>query len=140
MIDGSVSVKLCGLTVMYFGKTELSVHAPAKVARLREAYVWYDYFCVPQIKARSVHQEVGAELQKAVDSIPAYIANSQHFFCLTPSVRHRELPLMCNAGSWATRGWCRVELAARVLSVVDAPVLNILSRTNVVEAMPFGWI
>ena len=44
------------------------------------------------------------ELMKAVNSIPAYIERSTHFFALCPTVQHAELSgVLCDFGSWQSR-------------------------------------
>ena len=111
---------------------------------LDDAYIWLDYFGVPQIgtaaaKRKSSRQgsdaryeAVGAalvDLPKAVNSIPAYIERATLFIALCPEVEHRDLPgVVCNLGSWLDRGWCRVVSAFespqhgwRALIRVDAP-------------------
>ena len=50
---------------------------------------------------------------KAVNSIPAYIERSTHFFAVCPTIRHQDLTkVTCDYGSWSGRGWCRLELLA----------------------------
>ena len=58
-----------------------------------------------------------SDLMKAVNSIPAYIERSTHFFAVCPTVRHHDLPnTTCDFGSWLGRGWCRLELFALLLA------------------------
>ena len=56
-------------------------------------------------------------LVKAVNSIPAYIERSTHFFVVCPEVEHLDLPgVVCNLSSWFDRGWCRVEMNSLLLA------------------------
>ena len=61
---------------------------------------------------------VAAEnLVKAINSIPAYIERSTHFFVVCPEVRHRDMPgVVCDLSSWFDRGWCRVEMNSLLLA------------------------
>ena len=46
-----------------------------------------------------------------MNSIPSYIERSSHFFACVPSVKHNDREdVMCDFGSWLSRGWCRVEM------------------------------
>ena len=57
------------------------------------------------------------DLMKAVNSIPAYVERSSHFFAICPTVTHGDLDdVICDYGSWLERGWCRVELFALLLA------------------------
>ncbi|CAE8644627.1 unnamed protein product [Polarella glacialis] len=106
---------------------------------LASAYLWYDYFGIPQIVERTEDQNVGAELQKAVDSIPAYIARCQHFFILAPPMMHVHRGYLVNTQAWSERGWCRTELACWALHG-DRPCYNMVSPTLIFETTPSGWI
>jgi len=85
------------------------------------AYIWLDYFSVPQIGAYHTSQDdaeqEASDLIRAVNSIPAYIEHTTHFFALCPTVQHSDLPeITCDFASWKMRGWCRVEFAALFLA------------------------
>ena len=81
---------------------------------------------MPQIKTCSTHQNVGQELQAAMDSIPAYIERSDPFIILEPPVCHADTGRTCTQRTWARCGWCRVELAAWVLAMRRySPVLHV---------------
>ncbi|CAE8697942.1 unnamed protein product [Polarella glacialis] len=110
-----------------------------KQHRLASAYLWYDYFGIPQIVERTEDQNVGAELQKAVDSIPAFIARCQHFFILAPPMMHVHRGYLVNTQAWSERGWCRTELACWALHG-DRPCYNMVSPTLIFETTPSGWI
>ena len=73
------------------------------------AYIWMDYFSVPQIG--EYLQGDTSDLIRAVNSIPSYIERSSHFFACVPMVKHNDREgVMCDLGSWLSRGWCRVEM------------------------------
>ena len=108
------------------------------------AFVWMDYISVREAPQRAkfyvisnddslafaqvpqvgTYTELSADsagqvsdLMKAVNSIPAYVEKSSHFFTLCPAVTHHELPdTICDFGSWLGRGWCRVEQFALLLA------------------------
>ena len=85
-------------------------------AIIPDAYIWMDFFCVPQI---GQHLDGDAnDMKLAIDSIPAYVARCSHFLAVVPTVRHNDLPgVTCDYGSWLERGWCRIEMWALMLSV-----------------------
>ena len=63
-----------------------------------------DYFSVPQIG--EYLQDDTSDLIKAVNSIPSYIERSSHFFACVPTVKHCDREgVMCDFGSWLSRGW-----------------------------------
>ncbi|CAE7417646.1 ANK1 [Symbiodinium natans] len=105
--------------------------------RTSSVFIWYDYFSCPQLD-----HEVGllsqdgtvtkcqSELDKAVSSIPAYIARCSFFFALCPVVENSSLSKLLTPGTWASRGWCRAERTFRELSD-DASWIMIKSATEV---------
>lgn len=91
--------------------------------------------------SRSATQEVGKDLQAAVDSIPAYVQLCKHFFILAPDSTHADTGKGCNGRSYYTRGWCRVELAARAFSLrPHCPMAFVFQPTYVIESHPFAWV
>ena len=57
------------------------------------------------------------QLALAVNSIPAYIEMSTHFFVICPEVQHLNArDQMCTLSSWQERGWCRVEETALLMA------------------------
>ena len=92
------------------------IHRPRPHARARAPCAGLDYFSIPQIGSY-FNGDVQSELVKAVNSIPAYIERSSHFFVVCPTVEHLNFPdELCNFGSWQARGWCRVEQCALLLA------------------------
>lgn len=87
-------------------------------------YMWYDYFSVPQPEAAepSERQAVIESLGKALASLSAYVDRCRFFVVLAPFIPHEDGSLM-DYPSWKTRGWCRFERMARVLSQGDTSML-----------------
>ena len=78
-------------------------------AMVPNAYIWLDYFSVPQIG--EYLQGDTSDLVRAVNSIPSYVERSSHFFACVPSTRHNDrVGVTCDFGSWLSRGWCRLEM------------------------------
>ena len=75
-------------------------------------FLWYDYFSVPQRDA--------SKQEKAIHSIPAYVAKCRFFFALCPTIDCPGEGKVLSLGSWARRGWCRLERASRELSENDS--------------------
>ena len=111
--------------------TELEVIAPDVYSRLacnsqplstrpfrtHRIFVWYDYFCCPQLDDKSSgHLGEDDELSKAVGSIPAYVGRCEFFLALCPVVEAKCLSKVISYDTWSQRGWCRVELEMRKLS------------------------
>jgi hypothetical protein len=98
----------------------------------RGAYVWYDYLSIPQLADGPTCNLSSEDTKDAIASIANYVDQSSYFFILAP-------PLMANQGSsndgitthvksevrdhgsWASRGWCALELFAMAMKTDDAP-------------------
>ena len=78
-------------------------------------FLWYDYFSVPQRDA--------SKQEKAIHSIPAYVAKCRFFFALCPTIDCPHEGKVLSTTSWARRGWCRLERASRELSANDSWIL-----------------
>lgn len=104
-------------------------------SQLLSTYVWYDFMCIPQVcvrgssddeahlasggtdsMIRATRMENANALAKAVDSIPAYVENSDLILILTPLATHQDRGDLCDYASWRSRGWCRMELWAALLA------------------------
>lgn len=108
---------------------------------MKSGFIWYDYFSVPQIGARSVHQTVGVELGKAVDSIPGYVEQCQYFFVLAPSVPHQDkVDTIVSYASWRDRGWCRTERTSRALSPGSTNMIRIRSADSIDIIGSHEWL
>lgn len=110
---------------------------------LANAYLWYDFFGVPQMKARTEGQEVENQLQNAVDSIPAYVQHCKHFVALVPVCPHTDLKdTYCDKATWTSRGWCRAELAVWALSHSKRAdrFITVYGEGYILEAQPQQWL
>lgn len=85
------------------------------VEKMKDGYIWFDWFSIPGITARSDH-EVSSDIKNAVDSISYYVRSSDLFMALVPSLPHAEHGTICDEETWALRGWCRMETAAASLT------------------------
>ena len=53
----------------------------------------------------------------AISSLATYVGSSAYFICLSGPWKHVDNGSVRDVRAWADRGWCRLELAANVLSV-----------------------
>ncbi|CAE7543781.1 ANKS1A [Symbiodinium sp. CCMP2592] len=95
-------------------------------------YFWYDYFSCPQLQRQGKASDETEYLHqaRAISSIPGYISACHFFFALCPVV---DCPLqgkVLTARTWSSRGWCRLERAARELSPNSTWIL-IQSETSI---------
>ena len=60
-----------------------------------------DYISVPQ----SAAAKADGTLQKAITSIPAYVAAASLFLCVCPRIKHRDYDEECDLASWSMRAW-----------------------------------
>ena len=135
---------------------------------VRDAYVWMDYTSIPQrhaldhsgrhsfladhdssssalleLSRQHSSDSVGLpddELQRAVNSIPAYVEAASHFFILCPPAVMKSTGHVCNLSTWFHRGWCRLEQQALMLqtrSRVPAIVLRGPEATPLMLPMCF---
>lgn len=111
-----------------------------EVQRIHQGYIWFDWFSIPQISVRSSSsmEDILPDVQKAVESIPAYVEAADMFVALVPCTEHRDRHVMCSQKSWESRGWCRVELAAAALSTnTKTKILMVASEVMVSMFAPF---
>ena len=79
-----------------------------------DAFVWIDFFSVPQKKLKGGEM---SDQEKATNSIAAYIERSSHFFVICPTVHHQDLEgTVCDYGTWLQSSGCRMELFALLLA------------------------
>jgi hypothetical protein len=107
--------------------------------KLEDAYVWYDYFSIPQFHD-GMSQEERSEIQdlqkEAIASIPAYVQLSSYIFALCPSAshwdrRHDDRPDICDRYSYNQRGWCRFEIIAALLTHISTAVIRISAAHHI---------
>eukprot|EP00929_Paragymnodinium_shiwhaense_P039170 TRINITY_DN20598_c0_g1_i3.p1 TRINITY_DN20598_c0_g1~~TRINITY_DN20598_c0_g1_i3.p1 ORF type:complete len:520 (+),score=66.27 TRINITY_DN20598_c0_g1_i3:184-1743(+) len=132
LLDGSAEVAMNYFDGL-FTAADLRVTAADLLAK--PLFIWYDYFAIPQIAAREENQDVGQDLGKAVDSIPAYIEMSEFFFIVAPLCKHSDRPEEdLNYQTWRERGWCRAERAARML-VLSQKRMTVVSSPQHLQAV-----
>mmetsp|Transcript_61918 Transcript_61918/g.114907 ORF Transcript_61918/g.114907 Transcript_61918/m.114907 type:complete len:478 (-) Transcript_61918:171-1604(-) len=105
------------------------------VHTLTTSFIWYDYFCIPQVPGR--------RKMAAIESIPAYISKAAYLFVLAPSLMHNDLPSVVNKASWQERGWCRVEQSIFSLTrrgIADTAAIFIHHAGFVQESVPMQWL
>ncbi|CAE7372565.1 Fank1 [Symbiodinium sp. CCMP2456] len=154
---------------MLAGKTQVSVDAGAMFlgefqklsrgsrARLKDAYVWLDYFSVPQEWldianadtetqhiARQMHWNSTMAIRTTQDlhirAIPFFVQACDVFVALVPPLRHHDTGLWCNYVSWFTRGWCRCEVWCRLLlGSAKMPVVVVCSPDQADFVQPWQW-
>jgi hypothetical protein len=64
-------------------------------------------------------------LNKAVESISAYIERSTLVIVLVPSSQHVDRTEICDHSNWRRRGWCRFEFIGSVLARTDVHLMRI---------------
>ena len=92
---------------------------PVKDFQMQALYFWYDYFSCPQLENQNYIAEDTDSSQhqaNAISSIPAYIARCRFFFALCPVIDCPFQGKVLTPATWSSRGWCRLERAARELS------------------------
>lgn len=105
----------------------------ADLCHVLAMFIWYDYFSVPQPKDPTAqgnqHMDQHQGLGRAVLSLAAYVECSTYFFVLAPPVLHQSNGSIVDYRSWKSRGWCRLERAARAQSV-GATSMVLLERPD----------
>lgn len=102
---------------------------PTTELRSSPLFAWYDYFCCPQLEYGPNAKETG-DLANAIRSIPAYVAECSFFIALCPVAENSSRSKVFTPGSWAQRGWCRVERAFRELSEKESWII-VKSSANI---------
>ena len=84
--------------------------------RSRPLFIWYDYFSIPQFDGQKWHMsDLHKPVDRALESIPAYISRCDFFFVLAPTVETPDQTELLGLSTWAARGWCRFEKGIREL-------------------------
>lgn len=111
--------------------------------QVADGYLFLDWFAIPQITARSdgVNDDITqSDAARAVQSIPAYVEQSDMFVALVPELLHADTGLRCNYTTWLSRGWCRAELWCRLLSNRrDTRVIVVFSAREALYILPSDW-
>jgi len=81
--------------------------------------VWLDFGSVPQLvdSTGEDHLLLAHQQQLAISSIPSYLECSTYFWVVTVPAKHNNEEKQCDFYSWRSRGWCRLEEWANLLSV-----------------------
>ncbi|CAE8703195.1 unnamed protein product [Polarella glacialis] len=102
---------------------------------LHSAYIWYDYFAVPQCNSHpSNHPETEVSaFQSAVRSIPSYVDRCKYFIILAPPIFRPDLKDVLDYSTWCLRGWCRVERLVTHIAFNKMPVILVQASHQVIR-------
>lgn len=111
--------------------------------QIEGAYIWLDYFCVPQIVNYEGEHELEAlraEQLQYVHSIPAYVDHCQMFFALVPNAMHNDTLSNVNYYTWLDSGWCRTEFWCKLLSTrSNIPIIVVTGKQAAKFSMPMWF-
>ena len=109
----------------------------AALEQIQGAYLWLDYFCVPQLVDGHGSPGLAEEQLRYVHSIPSYVELCNLFLALVPTATHRDTRSACSFNSWLQRGWCRTELWCHFLSARSkAPIVVVKSHDAAIYTAP----
>lgn len=74
---------------------------------LERVYLWVDFASMPQ-------RNKGASRTTVLKSLPAYAALAHCMVVIAPPATHGNLGQPCSVASYRLRGWCRLELLAKI--------------------------
>ncbi|CAE7213628.1 ANKRD50, partial [Symbiodinium natans] len=121
--------------------------SPAERDRLAHAYIWMDWFCVPQIsQVESMHSDAGLvstaqDAYNCIRSIPFYVDTCEIFVALVPKALHNNLGCECSYRTWLRRGWCRTEMWCKLLSEKSTIPIVVISGGEKAEFIsPVRWV
>ena len=96
---------------------------PMREFQVQTLYFWYDYFSCPQLERQGKESDEATFLPQAISSIPGYVSVCEFFFALCPVLESPCQGKVLTAATWSSRGWCRLERAARELSANSTWIL-----------------
>ncbi|CAE8630002.1 unnamed protein product [Polarella glacialis] len=101
---------------------------------LHSAYIWYDYFAVPQCNIHaSNHPETEMnDFRAAVRSIPSFVDQCKYFIILAPPILRPDLKDLLDYSTWCSRGWCRVERLVMHIAFDKTPVILVRASHQVI--------
>eukprot|EP00438_Fugacium_kawagutii_P031204 Skav220799 [mRNA] locus=scaffold150:363000:364694:+ [translate_table: standard] len=111
-------------------------------SKFKDAYIWFDYFCVPQFQHREMEEVKGLkDLQlQYIYSIPYFVDVSQVFLALVPKVIHYDSLSCSDYHTWLDSGWCRTEFWCKILSARSTIPIIVVTSHDVAEAtLPFWF-
>lgn len=115
-----------------------------KPADLKKAFIWMDWFSIPQVVAaidEAAKLQAAHDAELAIRSIPLYVAASDVFLALVPRLHHKDTHQECSHSSWVGRGWCRLEMWCHLLSTQsEIPITVAYSSKHLQFAIPVQWI
>eukprot|EP00435_Cladocopium_sp_Y103_P064087 s901_g25.t1 len=115
-----------------------------KPADLKKAFIWMDWFSIPQVVAandEAAKLQAANDAELAIRSIPLYVAASDVFLALVPRLHHKDTLRECGHSSWVGRGWCRLEMWCHLLSTQsDIPITVAYGSKHLQFAIPVQWI
>jgi len=139
VIDGSIRLEL-DMTAQFLGHQKTLTAADRH--RLNDAYVWFDWFSVPQasVETDELQEEVQRKANLCIRSIPAYVDACQMFVALVPRMVNEKQENL-DYFSWLSRGWCRAEMWCKLLSEKsDFPIIVVSAMDEVRFFMPVQWL
>lgn len=140
LIAGDTKLRVCPCTTFHTGRLSLKTSSET-IRTLTDAYVWYDYFSIPQPAAPGAPPNVLELLTQAVDSIPSYVERCRHFISLVPLVKHFDSQEYLCQPTYLERGWCRAEIAAWALSDPPGkPIWWVWAPGIIAEGTPICWV
>ena len=78
--------------------------------QIKEAYIWLDWFSVPQVVGGPRDEDEVCILRRmqlmCIRSIPSYVESSEMFVALVPPLQNKSTGVVCDFRSWLGRGWC----------------------------------
>ena len=90
ILDGSLVPETPAILEVREGRP---IPGPSKgdLKRMRKGGIWYDWWSVPQIGVRDADTaSASKDMLNAVESIPAYVQNSDLFVALVPLITHED--------------------------------------------------
>lgn len=140
VLDGTIRLEL-DMTSQFLGHQKTLTLQDR--ALLKDAYVWFDWFSVPQASVEQ-NGELRAEVQRkanlCIRSIPAYVDACQMFVALVPRMINEKQEEL-NYFTWLGRGWCRAEMWCKLLSEKsDFPIIVVSAVDDVKFIMPLQWL
>ena len=135
MVAGELAVKPGWLVEYMYGKEakEFRCSAPQLQRDLTDGYVFFDFMSIPQAP------EAAEAQQRAIASLVSFVSDSRYFFVLAGGWTHED-GSQRDEMAWADRGWCRMELAANVLSPTSKPMVVVRSPTALESYPPGGQL